>query len=71
MSLECVQFLNTVISRESILIKLFEASNEDRDVINVRGEDQEIRRRCGACIKDARIGRALVKASGEEDALKV
>ena len=34
MSLECVQFLNTVISRESILIKLFEASNEDRDVIN-------------------------------------
>ena len=34
MSLEGVQFLNTVISRESTSIQLFEASSQDREVIN-------------------------------------
>ena len=34
MSLECVQFLNTFISRESTFIKLFEATVLEREAIN-------------------------------------
>ena len=45
MSLECVQLLNTFISRESLFIKLFEDQYKDRVEIN------EVLDRLTACVQ--------------------